>query len=50
MVSLLRDSGFDVEALTEIQPPAGSRTVYEHVTLDWARRWPSEEVWWARKR
>ena len=45
MVSLLRDCGFEIEGLVEIQPPAGSGTSYE-----WARRWPSEEVWLARKR
>jgi SAM-dependent methyltransferase len=49
MVALLRESGFEIEALTEIQPPAGSKTGYEHVTFEWARRWPSEEVWRARK-
>ncbi len=23
---------------------------YSYVTADWARRWPSEEIWRARKR
>jgi SAM-dependent methyltransferase len=50
MIDLLRDSGFEVEGLTEIQPPEGSSTRYPFVTLDWARRWPCEEVWKARKR
>jgi hypothetical protein len=50
MIALLRDTGFEVEALVEIRPPAGSTTTYDFVTLDWARQWPSEEVWRARKR
>src|SRR5205085_6015586 len=34
MLALLRDCGFDVEALTEIRPPAGATTRYPFVTLD----------------
>lgn len=49
-IRLLRESGFEVEALTEIRPPADSTTRYPFVTLDWARRWPSEEIWQARRR
>ena len=49
LIRLLRANGFEIEALVEIQPPPGARTRYEHVTLDWARKWPSEEVWRARK-
>jgi SAM-dependent methyltransferase len=50
LIDLLRAEGFDIEALVEIQPPEDATTTYEFVTLDWARRWPSEEVWRARKR
>jgi SAM-dependent methyltransferase len=49
-IRLLRASGFDVEDLIEIQPPEGATTRYPYVTAEWARRWPSEEVWKARKR
>jgi hypothetical protein len=28
----------------------GATTHYPFVTVEWARRWPSEEVWIARKR
>ncbi len=49
-IRLLHRSGFEVLDLIEIQPPAGSTTRYPFVTLDWARRWPSEQVWKARKR
>ncbi len=49
MIGLLRRSGFEVEELIEIRPPDGSSTRYSHVTLEWAQRWPCEEVWKARK-
>jgi hypothetical protein len=49
MLGLLRRCGFEVEELLEIQPPEDSTTRYPFITLDWARRWPCEEVWKARK-
>jgi SAM-dependent methyltransferase len=50
LIALLRDCGFEVEGLTEIRPPAGATTTYDFVSLEWARQWPCEEVWRARKR
>lgn len=50
MIRILRSSGFDVEDLVEIYPPDGATTRFPYVTADWARQWPSEEVWKARKR
>ena len=50
MLTLLRESGFDVEDLIEIQPPADAQTRYAFVDIEWARRWPCEEVWKARRR
>ena len=50
-VRLLRGNGFDIEDLIEIQAPAGATTEFEGVASpEWARRWPSEEIWKARKR
>lgn len=49
LIALLHRSGFGIEELREIQPPEGSTTTYEYVTLDWARKWPSEEAWKVRK-
>ena len=49
MIALLRRSGFEVEELIEIRPPDGSATRYPFVTLEWAQRWPCEEVWKARR-
>ena len=49
-IRLLRANGFEIEDLVEVRPPEGSTTRYPFVTLEWARRWPCEEVWKARKR
>ena len=49
-IRLLRSSGFDVEDLVELRPAEGATTDDPYVTLEWARQWPSEEVWKARKR
>jgi SAM-dependent methyltransferase len=49
-IRLLRRNGFEVENLVELRPGPDATTRYPYVTLDWARRWPSEEVWIARKR
>jgi SAM-dependent methyltransferase len=48
-IRVLRANGFEILDLLELQPSAGSTTTYPFVTLEWARRWPSEEVWRARK-
>jgi SAM-dependent methyltransferase/GNAT superfamily N-acetyltransferase len=49
-IRLLRRSGFEVEDLIELRPGADATTRFPFVTLEWARQWPSEEVWKARKR
>ena len=49
-IRLLRRSGFEVEDLIEVRPRAEASTSYPFVTLEWARQWPCEEVWKARKR
>jgi SAM-dependent methyltransferase len=50
MIRLLRSSGFEIEDLVEVQSPEDATTRYPYVTPEWARRWPAEEVWKARKR
>ena len=42
---LLRRSGFEIEDLIEVQAPEAGTTRYPYVTLQWARQWPSEEIW-----
>ena len=51
-IRLLRESSFEVEALHELQAPevCVTHTYYDYVTAEWARRWPAEDVWVARKR
>jgi SAM-dependent methyltransferase len=50
MVRLLRRCGLDVEDLIELRPEPGATTRWPLATVDWARQWPCEEVWKARKR
>ena len=52
LVALLRDSGFELERLVELYAPEGAEThgYYDFVSAEWARKWPAEEVWVARKR
>jgi SAM-dependent methyltransferase len=51
-VTLLRQTGFEIEALYELQAPPQALTheYYSFVSAEWARRWPAEEIWKARKR
>ena len=49
-IRLLRENGFEVEELIEVQPPEDSSSRYTLATLEWARKWPTEDVWKARKR
>jgi SAM-dependent methyltransferase len=52
MIRLLRSNGFEIEDLIELRPSADAddSPVYHFVTVEWARRWPAEEVWKARRR
>jgi SAM-dependent methyltransferase len=51
-IDLLHASGFDIESLHEPCPHADAENPvhYDYVTVDWARQWPAEEIWAARKR
>jgi SAM-dependent methyltransferase len=49
MIRLLRRCGLEIQDLIELRPPPGATSHYPFATLDWARRWPGEEVWKARK-
>ena len=52
MLRLLRETGFEVVGLWELRAPesASDHEYYGFVPADWARRWPAEEIWKARKR
>jgi SAM-dependent methyltransferase len=51
-IALLRQNGLEIEALYELQAPPQALTheYYSFVSAEWARRWPAEEIWKARKR
>ena len=52
LIRLLRANGFEIVDMVEIFAPEGAKdhAEYSYVPADWARRWPSEEIWRARKR
>ena len=51
-IRLLRETGFEIEALHELQAPDSARdhAYYDYVSREWASKWPAEEIWVARKR
>jgi SAM-dependent methyltransferase len=53
LIRLLRQSGFEVLDMVEIFASANAKNHLfygEYMTVDWAQKWPSEEMWRARKR
>jgi SAM-dependent methyltransferase len=52
LIDLLCANGFEIERLVELQAPKDAEThdFYDYVTADWARTWPAEEIWAARKK
>ena len=51
LIRLLRESGFEIERLVELRPGPDATTRYTQIaSLEWARQWPCEEAWIARKR
>lgn len=48
-VRMLNATGFVLENLIEVQPSPGARARFEFASLEWALRWPSEDIWVARK-
>jgi SAM-dependent methyltransferase len=51
-IELLRESGFELEGLWELGASAEAmrHDYYDFVSAEWARKWPAEEIWKARKR
>jgi SAM-dependent methyltransferase len=51
LIQILRAAGFEILALHELQAPPDAVThpYYDFVTAEWARRWPSEELWVVRR-
>jgi ubiquinone/menaquinone biosynthesis C-methylase UbiE len=52
LFQLLRKTGFDVVDFRELFAPdvAVDHPYYKWVPVEWAKRWPAEEIWRARKR
>lgn len=51
MFGLLRQTGFDLVDFRELYAPddAVDHPFYNYVPAEWARKWPAEEIWRARK-
>jgi len=51
-IDLLRENGFEIERLIDVYATAASKRhdFYGYVSPEWARKWPAEEIWCARKR
>jgi SAM-dependent methyltransferase len=49
-IRVLRANGFEIEDLIELRPPADATTTYDgFAPPKWARRWPAEWIWKARR-
>jgi SAM-dependent methyltransferase len=48
-IRLLHRHGFLIEDLIELRPSPNATTTYDLAPLEWARRWPAEHIWKARK-
>jgi SAM-dependent methyltransferase len=49
-IRLFRTHGFEILDLVELRPPSRPRTTYpDFAPLEWARRWPGENIWKLRK-
>jgi SAM-dependent methyltransferase len=49
-IRVLRANGFEIEDLKELQPAPDATTRHSWISIDWARKWPCEEIWLTRKR
>jgi SAM-dependent methyltransferase len=49
-IRVLRGAGFEIEVLLEVRPPDDATSPWDYVTVEWARKWPCEEVWKVRRR
>jgi SAM-dependent methyltransferase len=52
LIRVLRSNGFEIVDVVEIfaSDAATDHPEYSYISAEWARRWPSEEIWRARKR
>jgi SAM-dependent methyltransferase len=52
LIDILNAAGFALERLVELYAPddAATHEYYKYVPAEWAKKWPAEEIWVARKR
>jgi hypothetical protein len=52
LIEILGAAGFVVERLVELYAPDDATTheYYKYMSAEWAKKWPAEEIWVARKR
>lgn len=50
LIRLLIQSGLEIADLIDVRPREGAITSFPYVTYEWARQWPCEEIWKARKK
>jgi SAM-dependent methyltransferase len=50
MIRLLRVNDFEIEDMIEVRPLPDATTSFPTAPVEWAHRWPAEEIWKARKR
>ena len=52
LLDLLHANGFELERVIELYAPddAETHSYYNHVTAEWAKQWPHEELWVTRTR
>jgi SAM-dependent methyltransferase len=48
-IRLFTANGLVVEDLIELRAPEGATSSYDLVPYEWARRWPAENIWKARR-
>jgi ubiquinone/menaquinone biosynthesis C-methylase UbiE len=49
-IRLFKDTGFEIVDYIEIQAPDGAKGVPYSISAEWAKAFPSEQIWWLRKR
>ncbi|HET9545700.1 MAG TPA: hypothetical protein VFO88_08980, partial [Gaiellaceae bacterium] len=49
-IRVFREAGLSVEVLVEVRPPEGAASTYRNAAeTEFARGWPMEQIWKARK-
>lgn len=49
-IKLFHKTGFEIVDYNEVQAPADAEGVPFSISAEWAKAFPSEQIWWVRKR